>query len=534
MVKAMRAGTRIAFTPFRLDPQESCLWRRNKRIPLSATDTAILAYLVSRAGRLVTRDELLAALWPDVAVTPGVVKVRVRRLRRTLGDRAARPRFIETVHGRGYRFIARISEPSSVPSDLPVRGAGRDSAGHPGGSHAASVDGDTLRHLCRAARNAIRRRAPHEAIAIAHRALPLLSSLTDAGERAAAEQELRITLGRLELVRRACNAPEVAANYARLRALCDERPEDPSVLPGLVSLARFELHRAEIRTAQELAARVHRLAERGRHRDFAGAHTLLGAVEFNAGRLASADAHLARALSLYDAEQSHALGTAYGENVEVPLQGYRAVVLWYRGFPQRALQASRTALATARALGLPAPMAFALGMAAWLHRLRGEADVAGAFATELGAVASDAGFPFWLAQATFERGWAVAARGDTDEGRALMQDGLDRYRATGARLYEVGDHVALLDVVAGASAEHGAAIDELITSVARTGQLHDESALHRLRAEWLLRRGDDEAATASFERAIAVAAAQGAKPLERRARAGLHRIRPRRLVRGQR
>src|ERR1051325_252116 len=65
MVKAMGHRTRtgagggIAFPPYRFEPQEGCLWRGSRRVPLSATDTAILAYLVSRAGRLVTRDELL-------------------------------------------------------------------------------------------------------------------------------------------------------------------------------------------------------------------------------------------------------------------------------------------------------------------------------------------------------------------------------------------------------------------------------------------------------------------------------------------
>ena len=107
-----RSGTGggVVFGPYRLDADEGCLWRRNKRIRLSTTDSAILAYLVSRAGRLVTRDDLLGALWPGVAVTPGVVKVRVRRLRRTLGDRVDRPRFIETVRGRGYRFAIPRSD----------------------------------------------------------------------------------------------------------------------------------------------------------------------------------------------------------------------------------------------------------------------------------------------------------------------------------------------------------------------------------------------------------------------------------------
>jgi len=527
--KRSEVGGGIAFAQYRLDIQDGCLWKGSKRIRLSTTDAAILTYLVSRAGRVVTRDELLAALWPDVAVTPGVVKVRVRRLRRTLGDRVNRPRFIETVHGRGYRFIARVSDPSRLmPSALQPNGF--DSTGARAELEPGNVQADMVRHLCRAARNAVHRRAPHEAITLARKALPLVSSLTSAGERAAVEQELRVMLGRLELVRRESDAAEVAENHARLRALWDERPDDPSFVPALVALARFELHRGEIRTAHDIGMQVHRLAAQGRHRDLAGAHTLLGAAEFNTGRLVSADQHLTRALSLYDAAQSQALGTAYGENIEVPLQAYRALVLWYRGFPQRALQASRAALASARRLRLPAPMAFALGMAAWLRRLRGEPDAAGRLATRLRDLATAEGFPFWRAQATFELGWVAAARGHTDEGRALMQDGLRRYRATGARLFDVGDRVVLLEVGPGAIAEHTATIDELIASVTRTGQRYHESALHRLKAESLLQQGDIDAARGSFGHAIAVAVAQGARPLEQHARAALKRLSARRLV----
>jgi len=534
MVKAMEPRTRpdagggIAFGQYRLDVEDGCLWRGNKRIALSTTDSAILTYLVARAGRVVTRDELLVALWPGVAVTPGVVKVRVRRLRRALGDRVQRPRFIETAHGRGYRFIASVSAGDCIPAAVAHRDG--PSGGRTAGGEPQTVEAEMVRHLCRAARNAVRRRALHEAITVARQALPLLSSLGGTGERTAVEQELRLTIGRLELIRRECDGPEVAENHARLRALCDARPDDASALPALVGLGRFELHRAEIRTAHEIGTRVHRLAVRRRHRDLAGAHTFLGAVDFNAGRLVSAEQHLARARSLYDAAQSQALGTAYGENIEVPLQAYRALVLWHRGFPQRALRASGAALASARRLRLPAPMAFALGMAAWLHRLRGEADVAAGLARRLRDLATAEGFPFWRAQATFELGWVAAARGHLDEGRTLMRDGLEGYRATGARLFEVGDRIALLEASPEATAQPGAAIDELITAIARTGQLYHESALHRLKAESLLQHGDVDGARASLESAIATAAVQGARPLERRARALLNRLSTRRLV----
>jgi DNA-binding winged helix-turn-helix (wHTH) protein/tetratricopeptide (TPR) repeat protein len=116
----------IVFPPYRLDAEAGSLWRGTRRVSLTATDAALLVYLAARSGRLVTHEELLAAVWPGVNVAPGILKVRVRRLRRALGDRAARPRFIENVHGRGYRFIAPVTpvvSPRRVgvpPPDLPA------------------------------------------------------------------------------------------------------------------------------------------------------------------------------------------------------------------------------------------------------------------------------------------------------------------------------------------------------------------------------------------------------------------------------
>jgi hypothetical protein len=72
--------------------------------------------LVTRTGQLVTKDDLLEALWPNTAVSESVLTVAIRRLRRVLGDRARNPQFIQTVHRRGYRFIApvAVAEPSPV------------------------------------------------------------------------------------------------------------------------------------------------------------------------------------------------------------------------------------------------------------------------------------------------------------------------------------------------------------------------------------------------------------------------------------
>lgn len=101
-------GNTLSFPPFRLDPANACLWRGNKRLALPPKDFAVLHYLATHAGQLVTHQDLLKAVWPDAIVSPKGLKAFVRRLRHVLHDRADRPRFIETVHGQGYRFIGEV------------------------------------------------------------------------------------------------------------------------------------------------------------------------------------------------------------------------------------------------------------------------------------------------------------------------------------------------------------------------------------------------------------------------------------------
>jgi DNA-binding winged helix-turn-helix (wHTH) protein len=61
----------------------------------------VLHTLVAQAGQLLTKDALLAAVWPETAVSETVLTVAIRELRQVLGDQARHPQFIETVHGRG-------------------------------------------------------------------------------------------------------------------------------------------------------------------------------------------------------------------------------------------------------------------------------------------------------------------------------------------------------------------------------------------------------------------------------------------------
>src|SRR5262249_36049684 len=71
---------------------------------------AVLEYLLGRPGQLVTKDDLLNAVWAGTFVGEAVLKVTIRQIREALGDDPKSPSFIETAHRRGYRFIGQIKE----------------------------------------------------------------------------------------------------------------------------------------------------------------------------------------------------------------------------------------------------------------------------------------------------------------------------------------------------------------------------------------------------------------------------------------
>ena len=106
------------FGGFRLDPDNACLWRGAQAVVLTPKAFEVLHYLVTHPDRLVTKDTLLDAVWPETAVSDAVVRVAIGELRRTLGDTVRAPRFIATVPRRGYRFLASVTqtEPTDAPS----------------------------------------------------------------------------------------------------------------------------------------------------------------------------------------------------------------------------------------------------------------------------------------------------------------------------------------------------------------------------------------------------------------------------------
>jgi pimeloyl-ACP methyl ester carboxylesterase/DNA-binding winged helix-turn-helix (wHTH) protein len=98
---------RIMFPPFHLDLAAGRLAYGEEPLDLPPKAFAVLRYLAERPGQLVSKEELLQGIWPDVHVGADVLKVSVSEIRKVLDDPCKEPRFIETAHRRGYRFIAK-------------------------------------------------------------------------------------------------------------------------------------------------------------------------------------------------------------------------------------------------------------------------------------------------------------------------------------------------------------------------------------------------------------------------------------------
>src|SRR5262245_44564365 len=96
------------FAGFTLDTDQRVLMREGKCLPLAPKVFETLLILVENQGRVLTRNELMNRLWPDTFVEEANLTFNIQQLRKSLGDDARNPVYIETIPRRGYRFVANV------------------------------------------------------------------------------------------------------------------------------------------------------------------------------------------------------------------------------------------------------------------------------------------------------------------------------------------------------------------------------------------------------------------------------------------
>ena len=104
----------ISFGAYRFDVAAGRLWSGTQELRLTPKASAVLKELVTHAGNPVSKEDLFTSVWSETAVGDDALTSCIQELRKALGDDPKQPRFIETRHRRGYRFVARISEASAA------------------------------------------------------------------------------------------------------------------------------------------------------------------------------------------------------------------------------------------------------------------------------------------------------------------------------------------------------------------------------------------------------------------------------------
>lgn len=240
-----------------------------------------------------------------------------------------------------------------------------------------------------------------------------------------------------------------------------------------------------------------------------------------------AQAHLDEGSALYGALSHPPDLSRFPQDPGVTCRGYGRP-LWLLGYPDRAVERGREAIALARGLAHPFSLAFALNWMATVYQLRGEAAAAREHAEALIELARDQGFAIWVAFGGALRGWALVQQGRRDDGMRELREGMEAWRATGAEV----DRPYFLSLLAEASAAGGdfdeglAMLPEALDLAHRYRDVYWEPEIHRLTGQLLLERSGAATAEAEacYRQALDVARRQAARSLELRAAMSLARL----------
>lgn len=108
----------IIFGPFRLMPAERLLVKGDEPVPIGTRALDLLIVMVEQAGEVVSKRELIKRVWPDLTVEEGNLRVHIVALRKALGEGRGGARYIASVHGRGYSFVAQLGRPHLIEPAL--------------------------------------------------------------------------------------------------------------------------------------------------------------------------------------------------------------------------------------------------------------------------------------------------------------------------------------------------------------------------------------------------------------------------------
>ena len=390
------------------------------------------------------------------------------------------------------------------------------------------------RFFAAAARNAAKVFANEEAAVLSRRGLAQLAKVEESSDRQTLELALQSVLGTSLAATQGYAAPDVLTAMARARVLAEELGQQPELAPVIWGLFAYYLVSGDQPEARTMAEHFLRSAEASNDSlMLVGAQIATGMSMMYSGNLLAARMHCERALSLYSREMRPAYHAMYRMDPGVFVNSELSRTLWILGYPDSALAARDAAIQLGEESPDPRSRALSHVFASILHQLRREIDTCLSHATRAIEICDENGVAQERVWAMAIHGWAIAHKGNVDEGireiRASIAIQQNRHaglnltfamRQLAEALNIKGSYIEALD-----AAREGLKISE------RHGEVASKVELYRIMGESALalsRTGEIEVATqtrsgstlspeACFRAAVELARKQSAKSFELRA-----------------
>lgn len=362
-------------------------------------------------------------------------------------------------------------------------------------------------------------RSANAAVNHLERGLKLVSGIENQMLRNKFELLLQTSLGNSLRATKGWSSDSVKQAYTRALQLCRESGLDEHTFPAVFGLWTWNFLRGALREAKLLGEQLLSTAETVDDSvSKALAHEALGFTLFAQGKLSAAHAELERGLSLCEDSKAAAYFELSAQDPRVHVRVYDGMVLWFLGFPDKALRLCAEARLHADASQHPFSEAMARTISLRVHQLRGEAAMVAGQANRAIALCEEHEFVHYVAMALILRGWARTQLGEFEKGIAELQDGLEKERATGALLYESYSLGLLADACI-KNCRYEQAFDFLQQAQSRldeenSGRFYAAEIYRLLGATHLRSNQNLDQAEQCFRKGLKVAREQQAKSLE--------------------
>jgi class 3 adenylate cyclase/predicted ATPase len=376
---------------------------------------------------------------------------------------------------------------------------------------AAGSAADSVPYWLKAGQAALNRSTLAEAIGHLTKGIGLVQGIPDETIRAELELGLQATLAVVLAGAKGFAVPEVERAYTRARFLCDQIGKNQQFFPVLYGQFLFHWVRANFETARRGAEEMLSIAMEVDDRALQLiAHFSLGGVLWHIGNNRSSLDHLAEAIDRYDEEIDASLAAEYGQDFGVWTLSYLHHAQLSLGYPERGWRSITDALALGRRLNHPLSLCNALNFSSLSSISRRDPASVLKFTEESLAIATEQGFPQYIALASFHRGWAVAQLGRAEEGIELGRQGIEMWHMIGASVSLPG----ILALYAESQLSGGlirAALkttDEALTLADSSAERVWDCNLHSCRGEIFSAMGAADRAQEEFQVALSVARRQ--------------------------